>query len=120
MIDKTKRRGAILIQALIMGVIVATIAAGLMKMVLMNYIIVDKATKGTQNRKESESMLNAAISDWNRDGVCSNFSGVSCSPTTPPCTCTGNPAGGSIVIPTIVVTGAVPPHTMTLTSSDPQ
>lgn len=116
---KNKRRGSILIQVLIMGVVVSTIAAGLMKMVLMNYIIVDKATKGAQNRKEAESILNGALSDWNRDGVCSDFPGYSCGGG-PPCTCTGNAAAGSAVSPRIVVTGASAPHGITIDSSDPQ
>lgn len=116
---KNKRRGSILIHVLITGVVVSTIAAGLMKMVLMNYIIVAKATQGTQNRKEAESILNTALSDWNRDGVCSDFTGYSCGGG-PPCLCTGNAAAGSLTSPSIQVTGASPPHSITIISSDPQ
>lgn len=118
---KLNKRGTILIHVLITGVVVATIAAGLMKMVLMNYIIVDKATKGTQNRKEAESALGNLISYWNANGVCTSFSGYACSSGSSPCTCTGPAAPGSAVSPTVVVTGAAPgPYTITINSSDPQ
>jgi len=118
---KKNRRGSILIHVLITGVVVATMAAGLMKMVLMNYIIVDKATKGTQNRKEAESMLSNLVSYWNQAGVCSNFTGYTCNSASSPCTCTGTAAAGSLTPPTIVVGGAAPgPYTLTINSSDPQ
>lgn len=115
------RRGSILIHVLITGVVVSTIAAGLMKMVLMNYIIVDKATKGTQNRKEAEATLSNLISYWNANGVCSNFSGYTCSSGASPCTCTGPAAAGSATSPRVTVSGAAPgPYNIEVTSSDPQ
>jgi hypothetical protein len=91
---KINRRGSVLIHVLITGVVVAFIAAGLMRMVLMNYVIVDRASKGAANRKESEAMLNRAITYWNQTNqVCANIpGGMNCSgvPGTCACTC---PAG---------------------------
>ena len=73
---KLNRRGSVLVHVLITGVIVAFIAAGLLRMVMMNYIAVDRATKGTANRKESEAMLARAMTYWNQTNqVCSTIPG---------------------------------------------
>lgn len=121
MTKTSNRRGSVLIHVLITGAVVAAIAAGLMKMVLMNYIVVDKATKGTQNRKEAESALNGLVSYWNANGVCTSFNGYSCNQSFSPCTCTGPAQAGSAVSPTVVVSGAAPgPYTININSSDPE
>ncbi|MEQ1919286.1 MAG: hypothetical protein ABL955_08815 [Elusimicrobiota bacterium] len=94
---KLNRRGSVLVHVLITGVIVALIAAGLLRMVLMNYIAVDRATKGAANRKESEAMLNRALSEWNRTNqVCRNIpgpGGFTCSGAPGTCNCTCPPGG---------------------------
>ena len=114
------RRGSVLVHVLITGVIVALIAAGLLRMVLMNYIVIDRASKGAGNRKESEAMLNRVVTYWSQNGVCSNFSGFACNAAASPCVCTGSPLGGSLTNPTITVAGAAPgPYTINLNSSDP-
>ncbi len=111
-----------LVHVLITGVIVAFISAGLLRMVLMNYVAVDRAAKGSANRKESEAMLNRAISEWNRTNlVCSNIPGVggfSCSgvPGTCGCTC---PPGGSAPNPYIQTTLTAGKCVIDLVSSDP-
>ena len=119
---KLSRRGSVLVHVLITGVIVAFIAAGLLRMVLMNYIAVDRATKGAQNRKEAEAMLDKALTYWNKSNqVCS---------TTPLFPCTGGGVGANVcncscpsavALPRVDVTGGgAPPCTITITSSDPQ
>lgn len=108
-----------MVHVLITGVIVAFIAAGLLRMVLMNYIAVDRATKGAQNRKESEAMLNRAISYWNAvNQVCTNIpGGLSCTGTPGTCACScPNPA----VIPRIDVRLVGGNCAVDLISSDPQ
>ncbi|MCM2303387.1 MAG: hypothetical protein NDJ72_01695 [Elusimicrobia bacterium] len=119
---KLNRRGSVLVHVLITGVIVAFIASGLLRMVLMNYIAVDRATKGAQNRKEAEAMLQRALTYWNQtNSVCStsvNF----------PCTGGGVGANqcdcacpGVAAVPRVVVTGpAAGPCVITITSSDPE
>ena len=120
---KLNSRGSVLVHVLITGVIVAFIAAGLLRMVLMNYIAVDRATKGAQNRKEAEAMLQRALTYWNQtNSVCSTNA------TYFPCTGTGvglnqcNCACPSAAaLPRVVVTGGGPPPcTITIISSDPQ
>jgi Tfp pilus assembly protein PilV len=118
---KTNRRGSVLIHVLITGVIVAFIAAGLLRMVLMNYIAVDRATKGAQNRKESEAMLNRALTYWNlTNQVCANIpGGFNCSgvPGTCACTC---PSGAVAPAPRIWARVVVGQCKVDLISSDPQ
>ena len=106
---------------LITGIIVAFIAAGLLRMVLMNYIAVDRAGKGSVNRKEAEAMLSQVISNWSQFGVCTNFGGFTCNVAASPCVCTGAPWGGSTTNPTITVAGGAPgPYTISLDSSNPE
>lgn len=119
---KINRRGSVLIHVLITGVIVAFIAAGLLRMVLMNYIAVDRATKGAQNRKQAEAMLQRALTYWNKsNSVCS---------TTPLFVCSGAGVGANTcncacpsaaAVPRVVASGGgAPPCVITVTSSDPQ
>lgn len=120
---KLNRRGSVLIHVLITGVVVAFIAAGLLRMVLMNYIAVDRATKGAANRKEAEAMLQRALTYWNKsNSVCSS------DPTY--FVCTGPGVGinqcncscpSAAALPRVDVTGpAAGPCVITITSSDPQ
>lgn len=115
-----KSRGSVLIHVLITGVIVAFIAAGLLRMVMMNYIVVERAAKGAQNRKETEAILDRVTTYWTQNGVCTTvpFFGA-CSAPASPCLCTGAALGGPTP-PSIRVSGAAPgPYTMVITSSDP-
>lgn len=117
---KLNRRGSVLVHVLITGVIVAFIASGMLRMVLMNYIAVDRASKGAQNRKESESMLNRALTYWNQaNAVCANIpGGLSCSGTPGTCNCTC-PAGAVAPAPRIIAAVAGGQCTVQLISSDP-
>lgn len=114
-----KSRGSVLIHVLVTGVIVAFIAAGLLRMVMMNYVAVDRATKGAGNRKESEAMLNRALSYWNQTNqVCSNIpGGFSCVGVPGTCSCS---CPSSAAIPRIdaYVSGGL--CHVDLISSDPQ
>lgn len=118
---KLNRRGSILVHVLITGVIVAFIASGLLRMVLMNYIAVDRATKGAQNRKEAESMLYRALSYWNEtNSVCSTGANFTCSGTgvgNNQCACA---CPSAAAVPRVVVTGPLAgPCIVTIVSSDP-
>jgi len=115
------RRGSVLVHVLITGVIVAFISAGLLRMVLMNYIAVDRAAKGAQNRKEAESLLNRAITYWNQTNqVCANIpGGFNCTGSPGTCNCY---CPNSTAIPRIWArTVAGPPVAcrVDLVSSDP-
>ena len=98
---KINRRGSVLIHVLITGVIVAFIAAGLLRMVLMNYIAVDRATKGAQNRKESEAMLNRALTYWNQANQV-------CAPIPGGFNCSGAPGTCDCICPAVAVAPALP------------
>ena len=122
MIKRTSR-GSVLIHVLVTGIIVAFIAAGLLRMVLMNYIAVDRASKGAQNRKEAEAMLQRALSYWNKTNiVCSTDANFACTPASVavPGTCACS-CPTAAAVPRVVVTGGgAPPCTITIISSDPQ
>ena len=121
---KLNRRGSVLVHVLVTGVVVAFIAAGLLRMVLMNYIAVDRASKGAQNRKEADAMLQRALTYWNKSNiVCSSDATffVCATPSTVIpgiCSCA---CPSAAALPRVVVTGGgAPPCTITVISSDPQ
>lgn len=105
------RRGSVLIHVLMTGVVVAIIAAGLMRMTMLRYVASSRATGSTAARRQTDSALNRALTYWNMTNiVCgNNIPGYSCSPfsSTAPgtCNCTCTSAGTA----TIRVTGGGPP-----------
>ncbi len=125
---KLTRRGSVLIHVLITGVIVAFIAAGLLRMVLMNYIAVDRAAKGAQTRKEAEAMLQRALTYWNKTNtVCSTDAlkfvcvGAGVGANTCDCSCPSAAAVPRVTVSKIGGgTGGPQPCLLTVTSSDPQ
>lgn len=119
---KLNKRGSVLVHVLITGVIVAFIASGLLRMVLMNYIAVDRATKGAQNRKEVDAMLQRALTYWNRDNaVCTTsaqFPCVGAGVGLNQCACS---CPSAAALPRVVVTGPLAgPCIVTIISSDPE
>lgn len=120
---KLNRRGSVLLHVLVTGIVVAFIASGLLRMVLMNYIAVDRATKGAQNRKEAEAMLQRALTYWNKSNVVcsSDATYFPCTPSyaTSPGTC-NCACPNATALPRVVVTGGgAPPCVITIISSDP-
>ncbi|MDX6770259.1 MAG: hypothetical protein SF051_12060 [Elusimicrobiota bacterium] len=117
------KRGSVLIHVLMTGVVVAVIAAGLMRMTMLRYVASARATGGATARKQADAALNRALTYWNNANiVCSAVPGYTCSPTyaTSPgtCNCTCTPSVTSEA--TIVVSGGgAPPCNVAITTTDP-
>jgi len=96
------KRGSVLVHVLIMGVIMAIIAAGLMSVMMLQYKVTGRMEQGSEAKKRAEVALAKIISNWNENGYCTstNLSGYSSCAFTAPCTCTCSGSG----MPTI--TGA--------------
>jgi Tfp pilus assembly protein PilX len=115
--------GFVLVHVLVVGAIVAVIAAGLLRMTTMNYVLTRREITGAQNRKESEALLSRAMSFWNASGsVCSPVPGFVCAPAVvfpPPglCNCTCTAPSGAVI--RVQGGGAPPCNSFTITSSDP-
>lgn len=116
------RRGSVLIHVLMTGVVVAIIAAGLMRMTMLRYVASTRATGGTQARRSADSALNRALTYWNSVNIvcANNVPGYSCGPAsiTPPgtCNCTCTSAGNATIV---VSGGGAPPCGVTITTPDP-
>lgn len=118
------RRGSVLVHVLMTGVLVAIIAAGLMRMTMLRYIASARATSGTVARRQADATLNRALTYWNSANVvCSNtIPGYSCSPasiSTPgtcSCTCTPSTSGQATIV---VSGGGAPPCSINVTTVDP-
>ncbi len=115
---KLNSRGSVLVHVLVTGVIVAFIAAGLLRMVLMDYIVVDRVAKGAQNRKEAEALLNRAVTYWNEaNKVCSNIpGGFNCTGVPGTCNCS---CPSAAAVPRIDARMASGQCLVDLVSSDP-
>ena len=116
---KFNRRGSVLVHVLITGVIVAYIAAGMLRMVMMNYIAIDRVARGAANRKEADAMLSRAVTYWSISGqVCSAIpNGFACTNTPGICDCSCPSASA---VPRIFVRMVAGKCTVDLVSSDPQ
>jgi Tfp pilus assembly protein PilX len=121
---RLSKRGSVLVHVLMTGVVVAIIAAGLMRMTMLRYVASSRAAGGTQARRQADAALNRALTYWNQNNVvCGNsIPGYTCAPfsSTPPgvcnCTCTPSVSGQA----TIVVTGGgAPPCSITINTVDP-
>lgn len=112
------QRGSVLVHVLVTGVIVALIATGVLRMTLMNYSAVSRATSGVQNKKEAEAMLHRAVTYWGQSGVvCSDIpGGLSCSGTPGSCSCDCPSASA---VPRISVRSGGDQCAVTIVSSDP-
>lgn len=115
-----------ILHVLVIGMVVAVIAAGLLRMTMMSYVMTRREITGAQNRKESEALLSRAMSHWNAalpaPTVCSPVPGLVCIPPVafpPPgiCNCTCTAPSGAIL--RVQGGGAPPCNTITITSSDP-
>lgn len=116
------KRGSVLVHVLMTGVVVAIIAAGLMRMTMLRYVASTRAAGGAQARRAADSALNRALTYWNSANIvcANNIPGYSCSPAsiaspgTCNCTCTSG-SGATIV----VSGGGAPPCNVSIVTSDP-
>jgi hypothetical protein len=101
----------VLLHVLVTSVVIALIAATLMRLALLRYSVTARALKTTQERRLDEMALNAVISNWNKaNTLCGDASAANyiCSPlsASPPgacgCTCTPRAAGAPANSPTLV------------------
>jgi hypothetical protein len=116
---KLNRRGSVLVHVLITGVIIAFISAGMLRMVMMNYIAVDRVAKGAANRKEAEAMLSRALTYWSISGqVCSAIpGGFGCTNAPGTCNCS---CPSAVAVPRIYARMVAGQCAVDLISSDPQ
>lgn len=118
------RRGGVLVHVLVTGVIVALIAAVILRVTLLRYVVTARTHKASQMKRYDEAALARITSNWsNVSFACAtppcytsiscanNVPGYTCSPaaTSPPgfcnCICTPSIAG----YPTVTVSGGPPP-----------
>jgi hypothetical protein len=94
---------------LITGVIVAVLAASLLRMTLLNYVVTQRAAGGAQERKEAEGAFNRLMTRWNSTNlVCDDLAGVyNCSGTPGTCACTCTPFDAQNPTVTAAVTGGL-------------
>lgn len=112
---KRERRGSVLAHVLVTAVVVSLIAAGLLRMVLMDHMANERLAVGDRGKKSAETALNQVMGVWNKaNSVCSDATavGYSCAGIAGTCSCTCTKAGA----PSIVVSGA-PPCTVAITTT---
>lgn len=118
------KRGFVLLHVLVLSMIVAVITAGVVRMVLMNAMATQRAITGGKNHKESDAVLNRAVTYWNATGtVCATIPGVPCVPASVAspgaCNCTCTSATGAVIVVTDQDVVPGPPCNINIVSSDP-
>ena len=98
---------------LVMAAVVAIIATGILRMVLMSYNLNSRTQASNQGRKSDEAALAKVTSAWTQSGAnqycVNNVPGYGCSGNVPgSCACTCNCVGGGCPAPTIIGSGAWP------------
>ena len=74
------KKGSVLLQVLITSLVVAFIAAGLAKMMLMRATVIERATRGAVGVKGVESAFNNVMTAWvSAKNTCVPVPGYSCS-----------------------------------------
>lgn len=94
------RRGNILLHVLVTSVVIALIAASLLRLAVMRQQVTARATKATQERRYDDAALAALVTNWNAAGMscANNIPNYTCgpaaavSPGTCGCTCTPSAA----------------------------
>jgi hypothetical protein len=91
------KKGHILVHVLITSVIIALISAGIARMLLTRYYVLNRATQGAQNIRTDSGGVNRVLSVWAKTGItCGDAStvGYTCTNTLAvakpgggPCTC---------------------------------
>lgn len=111
------RRGGVLVHVLVTGVIVALIAAVILRVTLLRYVVTARTHKASQMKRYDEAALARITSNWSNalyggtltSIICANnVPGYNCSPSafSPPgfcgCTCTPSVAGDPTVNTSLV------------------
>jgi len=100
---KRVQKGSVLLQVMILGIIVAFLAAGMAAMLLSRSGSTARIEQGNAAARYDGAGLDVLINAWNANGICTNAAGMySCSSKACSCTCTPAQA----YLPTVVVSGA--------------
>ncbi len=100
-------RGIILLQVLVAGIIVALIAAAVLRVTIGAGFLTERTNSVTIQKRADEGGFAQLMAVWNMNGPCTSIPGVyACSsPGTCNCTCTSPIAGN----PRVVASGGGPP-----------
>ena len=102
------RKGSVLLQVMILGIIVAFLAAGMAAMLLMRGSATQHIEQGNMGARTDAGVLSNLLYYWNTAGVCSAVPGYSLTPGANSCSCTLVSNGGGLVKVDVVSNGGSP------------
>lgn len=117
------RRGNVMVHVLVTSIIVMIIAAGLMRLVMVRYVAIQRLNDGGANKRLAEAALAEISGRWSMTGACTavpgfTLAGTSCAGGNT-CTLTGSAApwnsGGSPVTVSATAGSASSPCRVTVT-----
>lgn len=65
------RRGNVMVHVLVTSIIVMIIAAGLMRLVMVRYVAIQRLNDGGANKRAAEAAVNALVGNFTINGSCS-------------------------------------------------
>ena len=104
-----KERGSILLQVMVTGVVMALIAASLMRITMMRHQMISRSVNRLQEKRDDHQALAMLISAWNSAGqtCANNVPRYRCSPPGA-CGCTCTPNDPASLLPTVRTKNASP------------
>lgn len=95
------RRGSVILHVLVTGVIVALIAAFMLRVSLMNYLQTARANNETWQKRGDEGALSRVVAYWSMYGACTNAPGYNCGSVgsamaVGSCNCTCHPTNAAV------------------------
>ena len=103
---RRNKKGVVLLQVMILGIIIALLAAGMASMLLMRKYAASRLEENNIGLRADNGGLSQLLYSWNlknngNGGVCSSLAGVyTCSPSAPSCKCKCTPtysASGPVI-----------------------
>ena len=97
------RRGSILVHVLVTSVLVALIAASLMRMALFRYTIASRGSEALGSKRMDQAGFNLVMTGWNKNNaVCSAVQDYNCGGAAGVCNCTCDPTAALPGFPRVV------------------
>jgi hypothetical protein len=93
-----KKRGSVILHVLVTAVVVALVMAMILRGTFLRSLMTTRSHKAAQMRRSDESTLAVLNSNWDSNGVCSNFSSYSCTGSAGSCGCTCTSAGEPTIV----------------------
>lgn len=83
----SSRRGSVMVHVLVTSVVAMVVAAGLLRLVMMRYVTIQRMQDGGAGTRKAEAAVAAVTRHWNQNGSCTTPPNFSAVVSAAPCGC---------------------------------